>query len=101
MSELVRAADPMLRRVAFGAFFVCIAGFVAGGGLVWLGETGTSEISLLGQHLSTTSTGIAGMFLGVVPGAVVVLRVLASFDKTVATESVRGDDGPGRRARRR
>lgn len=103
MPELVRAVEPILRRVAAGAFALGLAAFITGiafVAFVAFGATGETKVTLFGQQLSTTSVGIAAMFLGVVPVTLLVRRVLRSLDHAVGTESPQRAK-PSRSRRRR
>jgi hypothetical protein len=60
-----------------------IAAIAAGAIMVYLGETGGSEISLFGQKISTTSVGLACVFLGIVCLILVLRSAFKTLNKAI------------------
>jgi hypothetical protein len=101
MDDAIWHARPILTFVSAGAFIVSSLIAVLGAVLVYLGATGTSQMTIFGQNLSTTNVGIAGIFIGAVSLVLIVRRIMQSLDVAIHTKgemhAVRY--GRGRRSR--
>lgn len=64
--------------VAFGAL-VAVLGVV----LVYLGNTGTTTIALLGQKVNTSSVGIAAIALGCIVVGVSLMKIIGAVNKSM------------------
>ena len=51
--------------------------------LVALHSSGLSEISIFGQHITSTNAGVTSFFLGVVMIILGLRRVFSTIDKTI------------------
>ena len=71
----------LLVLVAVGGILLGVVFGVLGLLLVIKGSESASKIDLFGQSISTGSVGVAALFIAAVSVAIVVKRVLTSFDQ--------------------
>ena len=87
MTDLIRAANPLLRAAIVGGY---VAGAVLaslGVVLVYLGSSGQTQFSFFGQSFVSSNVGIAAIFIGGVSLVLLVRRSLKSVDALVAHEA--------------
>ena len=79
MAGFIKAASPTLMAVTIGAHIVSLGFAGLGVWLVRLGATGTTEMNLFGQKISTTSVGIAAIFIGAIAGILMTRKLLSTI----------------------
>jgi len=94
--DMVHETKTLVGIMAFFGLIGSVAAIIAGGFLVYYGGTGTAEISLFGQKISTTSTGVACVFLGIVALILVIQRAFSTLEKAIAAPDIKTPDSkPG------
>jgi hypothetical protein len=81
---MVREVRIVVGVLAFFGLLGSVAAIFAGGYLVYRGSTGSAEITLFGQHISTTNVGIACVFLGIVCLILVIRQAFDTLNKAIA-----------------
>jgi hypothetical protein len=71
----------LLVIVAVGGIILGAAFGTLGVLLVYLGATGSSDVTFFGQHISTGSVGVASLFMATITVILVIRRTLKSFDE--------------------
>ncbi|MBN1504056.1 MAG: hypothetical protein JW952_03235 [Candidatus Eisenbacteria bacterium] len=96
MALLIRAASPVWRLIIICASVLGAVLLVGGILLAALSSSAETTIKLFGNELSTTSVGVAMVFVGAVLVGVALAGVLSSLNKVAG-----GEGRAGARARRR
>jgi hypothetical protein len=81
--QMVREVRVLVGWIVFLGLTGSVAAIIAGGVLVYFGETGTSEITLFGQNITTASVGVACVFLGIVALIMIIRSAFKTLNKAI------------------
>jgi hypothetical protein len=81
---MVREVRGTVGVLAFFGLLGSTIAIIAGGYLVYRGSMGSTEITILGQHISTSNAGVAFVFLGIVCLILVIRRAFDTLNKAIA-----------------
>jgi len=82
--EAVQSVRGIVGWLAFFGLVGSVAAIIAGGVMVYFGSTGSSDIKIFGQSISTTNVGVPCVFLGIICLIMVVRRAFNTLDRALA-----------------
>ncbi|MFZ1110290.1 MAG: hypothetical protein WAN43_18320 [Rhodomicrobium sp.] len=86
MGEHLERAKGLLYLIIAGILTACLAFIVAGLGLVYLGASGSTKLTLFGLEVSTTNVGIVSVILGALSLIILIQKALAHIQGILALQ---------------
>jgi hypothetical protein len=87
MARELKAIQPLISLLVKASFLLALLFGCIGVVLVYLGSTGTTEISIFGQSIKSQNVGISSLFLSVVMIVLLVKRILGTVNIVAGLES--------------